>query len=58
MVSYCSAFVNKHNCRIRAEKNPLFTIDAAMDSPKIIVWYAMPSEEIRAYRKETLYNVF
>ena len=55
---HLSGFVNEHNCRIWVEKNPFLTIDVAMNSPKITVWCAMSCEEIRAIRKETLYNVF
>ena len=45
-IFHLSGIVNKHNCRIWRETNPFITIDVAMNSPKIIVWCAMSSEEI------------
>lgn len=43
---HVSGVVNKHNCRIWAKNNPFFTIDVAMNSPKITVWCAMSSKHI------------
>ena len=38
--------VNKHNWRIWSENNPFMTVEVALNSPKIIVWCAMSSNEI------------
>ena len=43
---YTSGLVNKHNCRIWAEKNPYITMESAMKSAKINVWCAMSNKEI------------
>jgi hypothetical protein len=43
---YISGVVNKHNRRIWAANDPYNTIETAMNSAKVNVWYAMSNKQI------------
>jgi len=43
---HVSGMFYKHNCRIWAQDNSYATVDVAMNSPKVILWCAIPSEVI------------
>ena len=38
--------MNKHNCRTWTATNPFISIEAAMNSPKVNVWFTMSNKQI------------